>query len=248
MEERLMAVLDDLRRRVAALERKEIPNASSPGVAHAILSATHSDSTAAAVVRGDVLTGQGLATTWRRLALGTAGQVLTTDATDALWSVYALTGTAGRTYTFPVTDATLDDAGDPRDPNAHAGTHQHGGADEVATATPAANAIPKADAGGTLDAWITRTLTTTRLTVAASPYTVLATDAVIFADTDGGAIVVNLPAGIDGTYYKIVNCGTSSHDVTLNANGAETIAGDAAQTLYDGEVLDLHFEPTEGWY
>jgi len=49
-----------------------------------------------------------------------------------------------------VTDATLDDSGDPRDPNAHAASHQHGGADEVATATPAANDIPKLNAGGDL--------------------------------------------------------------------------------------------------
>lgn len=79
-----------------------------------------------------------------------------------------------------ISNATLDDAGDSRDPNAHylthqdggadeinvgglsglladaqtpilhAITHQHSGADEIATVVPAANAIPKALAGGRL--------------------------------------------------------------------------------------------------
>lgn len=89
---------------------------------------------------------------------------------------------------------------------------------------------------------------TTRVTSAGSPYAVLATDEVILADTDGGAIVVNLPAGVDGKHYKVVNCGGAGNDVTLNANGAETVRGLAAQTLHDGEVLDMHFETTEGWW
>jgi len=33
-----------------------------------------------------------------------------------------------------VNDATLDDEGDPRDPNAHAASHQNGGADEISVA------------------------------------------------------------------------------------------------------------------
>ena len=41
---------------------------------------------------------------------------------------------------------------DSQTPSSHAASHQHGGSDEVATATPGANAIPKAGAGGTLDA------------------------------------------------------------------------------------------------
>lgn len=41
--------------------------ALSVSVAHAILSATHSDTTAAAVQRGDLMTGQGASPTWSRL-------------------------------------------------------------------------------------------------------------------------------------------------------------------------------------
>lgn len=54
-----------------------------------------------------------------------------------------------------VTDATLDDSGDPRTPSLHAASHQHGGTDEVATATGAANQIPKALGTGKLDgSWL----------------------------------------------------------------------------------------------
>lgn len=33
-----------------------------------------------------------------------------------------------------ISDATLDDSGDPRDPNAHSGSHENGGADEISVA------------------------------------------------------------------------------------------------------------------
>lgn len=56
------------------------------GIAHDILSATHSDSTPAAVQRGDIITGQDAVATWQRLAHpGGAGYALITDATDVLW-------------------------------------------------------------------------------------------------------------------------------------------------------------------
>lgn len=60
---------------------------------HAMLSATHSDSTAASVVRGDIMTGQGATPKWTRLAIGTAGKVLISDGNDVAWSTSAL-GTA----------------------------------------------------------------------------------------------------------------------------------------------------------
>ena len=54
-----------------------------------------------------------------------------------------------------LSDGYVDDASDPRDPNAHTNSHKHAGDDEISTSTPGANAIPKASAGGTLDAgWI----------------------------------------------------------------------------------------------
>jgi len=59
---------------------------SASTAAHNLLSAAHSDSTAATVQRGDVITGQGVSPKWVRLALGTVGKVLYTDGTDAAWS------------------------------------------------------------------------------------------------------------------------------------------------------------------
>lgn len=62
--------------------------------AHALLSATHSDTTAGSVARGDVITGQGASATWKRLAKGTANQVLAMDgtATDVVWATVSAGG------------------------------------------------------------------------------------------------------------------------------------------------------------
>jgi hypothetical protein len=82
-----------------------------------------------------------------------------------------------------------------------------------------------------------------------SPYTILDTDEVVDLDTDGGAITANLPAGVDGTHYKVSNCGSSGNNVTLTPNGAETLFGSASATiLYDGEIADIHFKTSKGWW
>jgi len=76
-------------------------------------------------------------------------------------------------------------------------------------------------------------------------------DNIIFVDTDGGAITVNLPAGIEGTHYKIINCGSSGNNVTLDPNGVEQVwAGGAgvAFTMVDGDILNLHYNSVEGWW
>ena len=33
---------------------------------------------------------------------------------------------------------------------------------------------------------------------------------------DGGAIEIDLPAGVEGTHYKLINCGSSGNDLTVN--------------------------------
>jgi hypothetical protein len=86
---------------------------------------------------------------------------------------------------------------------------------------------------------------TTRVTEA---YTALSTDEVIFCDTDGGAYTLDLPAGVEGKHYKIINCGSSSNDLTVDGDGGETVYGETTQILYDGEVVDLHYNAVEGWY
>jgi hypothetical protein len=55
-------------------------------VTHQLLSATHSDTTAASCSRGALVTGQGASPVWARLTLGASGTVLRSDGTDAAWS------------------------------------------------------------------------------------------------------------------------------------------------------------------
>jgi|6_EtaG_2_1085325.scaffolds.fasta_scaffold00140_30 hypothetical protein len=89
-------------------------------------------------------------------------------------------------------------------------------------------------------------LTTTRVT---NTYVVLGSDYAVFCDTDGGAFTVTLPVGVDGQTYKIINCGTSTNNLTLAPNGAELLIGvNANLTLADGESLILTYETSEGWY
>lgn len=59
--------------------------ATMPPNPHSILSASHSDTTPAAIARGDVLTGQGATPVLARLAIGAAGRVLVSDGTDIAW-------------------------------------------------------------------------------------------------------------------------------------------------------------------
>jgi len=92
---------------------------------------------------------------------------------------------------------------------------------------------------------------TTRIINTDSPYTVLGIDEVIFCDTDGGAITANLPAGIPGKHYKLINTGSSANDLTVDPNGTEQLYGagaGVAATVADGEVIDIHYETTEGWW
>lgn len=70
--------------------------------AHNLLSASHGDTTAAAAVRGDIMTAQGVAPLWARLAKGSAYAVLAGDGTDTAWSTFLLSGTAGGKTTFAV--------------------------------------------------------------------------------------------------------------------------------------------------
>lgn len=62
------------------------------GPTHSILSATHTDSLAAAVVRGDLIVGNATPA-WARRAVGTIGQLLTTDGVDTNWGNTVARGT-----------------------------------------------------------------------------------------------------------------------------------------------------------
>lgn len=79
---------------------------AGPAAPHNILSATHSDTLAAAIVRGDILVGNSTPKL-ARLAKGTANAVLTGDGNDTAWSTYFITGTAAQTYAFPAVGGTV---------------------------------------------------------------------------------------------------------------------------------------------
>jgi len=84
-----------------------------------------------------------------------------------------------------------------------------------------------------------------------SPYSPVNTEYVIFADTDGGAITINLPVGTDAKNFKIINTGSSGNDITIDPNGTEQLFGGGAGvafTLYDGESINIHYNATEGWW
>lgn len=90
---------------------------------------------------------------------------------------------------------------------------------------------------------------TKRITSGDSPYTILGLDNNVFCDTDGGAITLNMPAGINGRKYRFINTGSSGNAVTITPNGAELLMGvNSSFTLLDGDVLILVYETTEGWW
>lgn len=57
---------------------------------HNLLSATHPDTTAASVLRGSIITGQGASPAWARFALGTTNHVLQSNGTDLIYGLVSL--------------------------------------------------------------------------------------------------------------------------------------------------------------
>ena len=90
-----------------------------------------------------------------------------------------------------------------------------------------------------------RIVNTTRVT---SGVTLDATHHHVFADTDGGAFTVGLPAGVDGTYYRFVNVGSSGNNLTINPTAGDTVRGAASHAVTDGTTIILVYETTEKWW
>lgn len=82
-----------------------------------------------------------------------------------------------------------------------------------------------------------------------SPYTIISTDAVMYCDTDGGAITVNLPAGTRGRYLRLTNTGSAGNNVTVTPSGTELLFGvNANYLLTDGETIEIFWIVTENWW
>ena len=71
---------------------------------------------------------------------------------------------------------------------------------------------------------------------------------IIYCDTDGGAITATLPAGEENRMFKLINCGSSGYDLTIDGDGSETIYGQSTVTVSDGEIVEIHYNTTEGWW
>lgn len=87
---------------------------------------------------------------------------------------------------------------------------------------------------------------TTRVTSGSHSPTI--SEDILFLDTDSNDITVYLPAGVSGKHYKLINCGSSGNSVIVTPDGSEKVNGASTQTLYDGDIYDIHFESVEGWW
>ncbi len=96
---------------------------------------------------------------------------------------------------------------------------------------------------GTLTTGGGRIVNTSRYT---TTQTILVTDHAVFADTDTGAWTATLLAGVEGAFHHIANVGTL--DLTVQADGAELLFGANSQTLSGGEIIDIYYNSTEGWW
>jgi hypothetical protein len=75
------------------------------------------------------------------------------------------------------------------------------------------------------------------------------TDHVVFCDTDSAAFTVSLPAGINGTTYKIINVGSSGNSLTVSPNGSELLIGvNSNFDLLDGDSMIITYDSIEGWW
>ena len=98
----------------------QLKNTAAAAVVHNVLSATHGDTTAAAVTRGDLIIGQGATPTWQRKALGAAGTLVRSDGTDLLYTTATYPTTAGSAGKVLISDGTNIVSSTPTYPNASA--------------------------------------------------------------------------------------------------------------------------------
>jgi hypothetical protein len=87
---------------------------------------------------------------------------------------------------------------------------------------------------------------TTRVT---TTYTILASDYIIFGNTDSAGFTITLPEGVEGQTYKMINSGSSANNLTIAPDGAEHLIGANSNfVLFDGEALKVTYNKDDGWY
>lgn len=93
---------------------------------------------------------------------------------------------------------------------------------------------------------ILRTVIT--VTFADSPYDIEDVDQIIDFDTTGGDIVANLPAGVDGRYYRMTDVASNGNKVILSPDGAELLFGTSTENINNAETLIMTFSVDNGWW
>jgi len=193
---------------------------ASGGSSHAMLSSTHTDSTAGTCTRGDIITAQGATAKWTRLAKGDANKFLIMGAAEPGWSTYtlALTGnvTTGGALTFSgayaatftltnTTSVTLPTSGTlMANPMSTAGALIYGGVAGAATSLVigAANTVLKTD--GTNPSW----------------------GALVNANIDAAAAIAwSKMAALASAHILVGSAGNVATDVALTGDVAITNAG-----------------------
>lgn len=84
--------------------------------------------------------------------------------------------------------------------------------------------------------------------VGSSPYEPDGEDVVIVCDTTLIDISVNLPAGIVGTNYRIINFGGTDKKVYVTPNGSELLYGvNETEYIVNQESLIMTYQDVVGW-
>ena len=82
-----------------------------------------------------------------------------------------------------------------------------------------------------------------------SDTTLTANHETVFVDTDLSDVAITLPPLINGERYKIINSGTSENDATIIPDDTDLLFGENVSfDLYDGEVIEIDGNLTEGWW
>jgi len=236
------------------------------GFRHDILSLTHEDTVPAAVVRGDLITGQGVNPYWMRLAKGTEGQVLTMiDANDPDWAdptgeltpIGPTLIVVGRTTTIDcgaITEDAIDIFVDVSCQNMGSGIvfkatqsmARIGGKITYYWYVDSGNLMVKTFNDSDVDAYVMVWFGLPTLVVAGAfnVRTVVANTLATIADdvlycTTGG-ITVTLYTAVGNTGRNLYIDNDSAGNVTVDGDGAETIENQLTQTLTPDTSMHIY--------
>lgn len=214
---------------------------------HTLLSATHTDTLAGTVARGDVIVGNSTPA-WTRLPLSvTPGAVLRSDGTDALWStdgsgLTALNASNLSTGTVPVTRG-----GTGLTSAAAAGQLPIGNGTgyTLATLTGTANQVVVTNGAGSITLATPQAIGTASTPQFGRLGIGVGADATALLYVSGGTVRYGVTDEGNSGAAKTINLSTNPvHKLTLTADTTLTLTNPQAGTTY---ILDLRQDGTGGW-